>query len=188
MLLVEGHAGPQRCQRGLCGVPARRDRPNCLSRQGFGVPCRPRRRPRSQMPKMGVNVGLTSIPRRISLLPEPERIERTVRRVAVRGPRPGCDAGGWSPRSVVSHRGGHRDVAVLGGQPRGVHTGTRWLHELRSDRTASHIFGHRVVGRRGGVKGARAVAVQEKLAATRKLCLCGRNGSRTLGGSWGLPS
>ena len=111
------------------------------------------------MPEMGVNVGLASIPRRIILLPEPERIERTVRRVAVRGPRPGCDAGGWWPRCEVSHRGRHRDVAVFGGLPRGVHPGSRWLHELRTDRTPSHEFWNRVVGRRSGVKGAGAVAV-----------------------------
>ena len=45
------------------------------------------------MPKLGVNVGLASIPRRISRPPEPVRVERTVRFVVVRGPRPGCELG-----------------------------------------------------------------------------------------------
>ena len=140
------------------------------------------------MPELGVNVGLASIPRRISRPPEPVRIERTVRFVAVRGPRPGCELGPAAKRearlrNVVSYRGGHRDVAVLRGLPRGVHTGARRLRELRVDRTTSHKFGHRVVGRGRSVKGRRAVAVQEKLAASRRLCRCGG-----LDGSWGLDS
>ena len=179
-------------------MPARRDRPNRLSRRRLGVPRRPRRRPWSEMAKLGMNVGLASIPRRISRPPEPVRIERTVRLIAVRGPRPGSKHVPAAKRearlrNVVSYRGRHRDVAVLRGLPRGVNTSARRLRELRVDRTTSHKFGDRVVGRGRGVKGGRAVAVQEKLVASRRLCRCGRDGpaldgSRGLNSAWGLRS
>ena len=150
------------------------------------------------MAKLGMNVGLASIPRRISRPPEPVRIERTVRLIAVRGPRPGSKHVPAAKRearlrNVVSYRGRHRDVAVLRGLPRGVNTSARRLRELRVDRATSHKFGDRVVGRGRGVKGGRAVAVQEKLVASRRLCRCGRDGpaldgSRGLNSAWGLRS